>query len=112
MYSEGFNMGAMLAADGRFLAIVPAHMFKFGAQHPSIKVLPIELPTTYRRERNRYAEEPDIEPAGGARQRLRAGDHEAAGEAPSTERPQIAKRMTSAMGLGRVKTSRRADALE
>jgi DNA-binding transcriptional LysR family regulator len=48
VYYEGFNMRTKLAADGRFLAVVPAYIFKFATQHPSIKVLPIELPTTYR----------------------------------------------------------------
>jgi DNA-binding transcriptional LysR family regulator len=48
VYYEGFNMRTKLAADGRFLAVVPAYLFKFAPQHPKIKVLPIELPTTYR----------------------------------------------------------------
>jgi DNA-binding transcriptional LysR family regulator len=48
VHYEGFNMRIKLAADGRFLAVVPAYIFKFPAKLPSIKVLPIELPTTHR----------------------------------------------------------------
>jgi DNA-binding transcriptional LysR family regulator len=48
VYYEGFSMRTRLAANGRFLAIVPTYIFKFATQHPSIKVLPVELPTTYR----------------------------------------------------------------
>ena len=42
-------MRTRLAANGRFLAIVPAYLMRFPAKHPSIKVLPVELSTTQRR---------------------------------------------------------------
>ena len=42
------SMRIRLAATGRFLAVVPASILKFPAKHPSIKVLPVELPTTRR----------------------------------------------------------------
>src|SRR5262245_8541329 len=48
VYYEGFNMRTKLAADGRFLAIVPAYIFRFPTKHPPIKVLPVELPSTNR----------------------------------------------------------------
>jgi DNA-binding transcriptional LysR family regulator len=37
-----------LAAAGRFVAVVPASLLRFSARHTSIKVLPVELPTTLR----------------------------------------------------------------
>jgi DNA-binding transcriptional LysR family regulator len=48
VYAEAIGMRTKLAAGGRFLAVVPAYIFKFPAQHPSIKVLPVELPVTHR----------------------------------------------------------------
>jgi DNA-binding transcriptional LysR family regulator len=48
VYYEGFNMRIRLAASGRFLAIVPAYLFKFPGWHPPIKILPVDLPTTQR----------------------------------------------------------------
>jgi DNA-binding transcriptional LysR family regulator len=48
VYAEAINMRTRLAATGRFLAIVPAYLMRLPAKHPSIKVLPVELPTTQR----------------------------------------------------------------
>jgi DNA-binding transcriptional LysR family regulator len=48
VYFETFNMRIKLAVGGRFLAIVPAYISHFSAVHPSVKVLPVELPTTPR----------------------------------------------------------------
>jgi DNA-binding transcriptional LysR family regulator len=48
VYAEAINMRTRLAANGRFLAVVPAYLMRFPAKHPSIKVLPVELPTTQR----------------------------------------------------------------
>ena len=48
VHVDAFNMRLRLAATGRFLAIVPASVMRFPAKHPSIKVLPVELPTTHR----------------------------------------------------------------
>jgi DNA-binding transcriptional LysR family regulator len=48
VYADAINMRTRLAANGRFLAIVPAYLMRFPAKHPSIKMLPVELPTTQR----------------------------------------------------------------
>lgn len=48
VYYETFNMRIKLAAGGRFLAIVPAYVSRFSTIHPSVKVLPVDLPTTSR----------------------------------------------------------------
>jgi DNA-binding transcriptional LysR family regulator len=48
VYYETFNMRIKLAASGRFLAVVPAYISRFSAVHPSVKVLPVDLPTTPR----------------------------------------------------------------
>jgi len=47
VYTDAINMRTKLAANGRFLAVVPAYIMRF-PEHPSLKVLPIELPTTHR----------------------------------------------------------------
>jgi DNA-binding transcriptional LysR family regulator len=41
-------MRIKLAAIGRFLAVVPASMLRFSGKDASIKLLPVELPTTHR----------------------------------------------------------------
>src|SRR4051812_6815783 len=48
VYAEAINMRTTLAANGRFLAVVPAYIMRFSAKHVSLKVLPVELPTTHR----------------------------------------------------------------
>ncbi|MDB5927843.1 MAG: LysR family transcriptional regulator [Betaproteobacteria bacterium] len=48
VYADAINMRTRLAATGRFLAVVPASMMKFSTSHTSIKMLPVELPTTRR----------------------------------------------------------------
>jgi DNA-binding transcriptional LysR family regulator len=46
VYADSFNMRTKLAATGRFLAVVHGSILKFPAKDPSIKLLPVELPTT------------------------------------------------------------------
>jgi DNA-binding transcriptional LysR family regulator len=46
VYSDAINMRIKLAATGRFLAVVPVGILRFPATHPSIKMVPVELPTT------------------------------------------------------------------
>jgi DNA-binding transcriptional LysR family regulator len=48
VYAEAVNMRTRLAATGPFLAVIPASMLKFHAQHASIRKLPVELPMTQR----------------------------------------------------------------
>ena len=48
VYAEAINMRTRLAATGPFLAVVPASMLRFHAQHASIKKLSVELPMTQR----------------------------------------------------------------
>jgi DNA-binding transcriptional LysR family regulator len=49
VYAAAINVQTRLATSGRFLAVVPAYTMKGPAKHPSLKVLPVELPTTGRR---------------------------------------------------------------
>jgi DNA-binding transcriptional LysR family regulator len=49
VYAQAINMRTKLAANGRFLAVVPAHIMRFSAMLFSLKVLPVELPGTQRR---------------------------------------------------------------
>ena len=86
VYAEAINMRTKLAANGRFLAVVPAYIMRFPAKYPSLKVLPVEFPTTHR-QRDHHAQEPDAEPAGAALHRMRARDRKAAGKGPNTGRP-------------------------
>lgn len=48
IYAEAYSLRMRLAASGRFLAIVPASIMRFPGTPASIKVLPLELPTTRR----------------------------------------------------------------
>jgi len=48
VYAEAISMRMRLAATGPFLAVVPASMVRFYAEHASIKLLPVELPMTQR----------------------------------------------------------------
>jgi DNA-binding transcriptional LysR family regulator len=48
VYADAINMRTKLAANGHFLAIVPASIMRFPAKQGSLKVLPVELPTTHR----------------------------------------------------------------
>jgi DNA-binding transcriptional LysR family regulator len=48
VYAEAISMRMRLAATGPFLAVVPASMVTFYAEHSSIKLLPVELPMTQR----------------------------------------------------------------
>jgi len=47
IYAEAINMRTKLAANGRFLAVVPAYVMRFRAKESSLKVLPVELPMTH-----------------------------------------------------------------
>ena len=48
IYVEDHHMKIKLAATGRFLAVVPASVLRFSTTRGSIKMLPVELPTTHR----------------------------------------------------------------
>jgi DNA-binding transcriptional LysR family regulator len=48
IYADAINMKIKLATTGRFLAVVPACVLRYSDLHDSIKVLPVELPTTHR----------------------------------------------------------------
>jgi DNA-binding transcriptional LysR family regulator len=48
VYVDAFSMRLRLAATGRFLAVVPASIGRLPCSHASIKMLPVELPTTHR----------------------------------------------------------------
>jgi len=48
VYAGDINLRSRLAANGRFLAVVPAFVMKSPGKNASLKVLPIELPTTRR----------------------------------------------------------------
>jgi DNA-binding transcriptional LysR family regulator len=49
VYVDAFSMRLKLAATGRFLAVVPASIARFPSRHTSLKMLPVELPTTRRK---------------------------------------------------------------
>ncbi len=49
VYAEAINVRTRLAATGPYLAVVPASIMQFPGVHTSIKVLPVELPTTRRK---------------------------------------------------------------
>jgi DNA-binding transcriptional LysR family regulator len=48
IYADAYSLRLRLAATGRFLAIVPASIMKFSGMPASIKMLPVDLPTTRR----------------------------------------------------------------
>ena len=48
VYADPINMRIKLATTGRLLAVVPSSILRFPAKHPSLKVLPVELPTMHR----------------------------------------------------------------
>ena len=48
IYADAYSLRIRLAACGRFLAIVPASMMRFAGTPSSVKVLPVDLPTTRR----------------------------------------------------------------
>jgi DNA-binding transcriptional LysR family regulator len=48
VYADAINMRTRLAANGRFLAVVPAHVMKLPVKHLSLKVLPVKLLRTQR----------------------------------------------------------------
>ena len=48
IYADAYSFRIRLAATGRFLAIVPASIMRLAGTPASIKVLPVELPTTRR----------------------------------------------------------------
>ncbi len=87
VYAEAINMRTRLAANGRFLAVVPAYIMRFPGKYPSLKVLPVELPDDATTERYRHAQEPHAESAGAALHRLRTRGRKAAGKEPSTDQP-------------------------
>jgi DNA-binding transcriptional LysR family regulator len=49
IYVDAYSLRIRLAATGRFLAFVPASIMRFPGIPGSIKVLPVELPTTRRK---------------------------------------------------------------
>ena len=65
VYVDDVNSRIRLAETGRFLAVVPAVNLRFPDRHASIKVLPVELPTSHR-QRTAYAKQPHAEPASAA----------------------------------------------
>jgi DNA-binding transcriptional LysR family regulator len=48
IHAEAYSLRIRLASTGRFLAIVPASIMRFPGTPSSIKVLPVDLPTTRR----------------------------------------------------------------
>jgi DNA-binding transcriptional LysR family regulator len=48
VYTHAVNMRISLAATGPFLAVVPAGIMRLPSKYPSIRILPVELPTTRR----------------------------------------------------------------
>src|SRR5262245_58580090 len=48
VYADAINMRIRFAANGRFLAVVPAHVMRFAPRYPALKVLPVTLPGTQR----------------------------------------------------------------
>ena len=46
IYGNAINMRLKLVASGRFLAVVPLSVLKFQSRLATIKVLPVDLPTT------------------------------------------------------------------
>jgi len=48
VYADAINMRTRLAANGRFLAVVPAYIMRAPGKNVSLKVLPVELTTTHR----------------------------------------------------------------
>jgi DNA-binding transcriptional LysR family regulator len=46
--TDGINMRLRLIATGRFLAVLPASTLRFHDKAQSIRVLPVDLPTTHR----------------------------------------------------------------
>jgi DNA-binding transcriptional LysR family regulator len=46
VHVDAFSMRLKLAAAGRFLAIMPASIMRFSDKQASVKILPVELPTT------------------------------------------------------------------
>src|SRR5262249_47891732 len=48
IYGDAINMRLKLVASGRFLAVVPLSVLKFQGKLTTIKILPVELPTTNR----------------------------------------------------------------
>jgi DNA-binding transcriptional LysR family regulator len=48
VYAAAINIQTRLAANGRFLAVVPAYTMRFSNKQGSLKVLPVELPIARR----------------------------------------------------------------
>jgi DNA-binding transcriptional LysR family regulator len=48
IYADPYSLRIRLAANGRFLAIVPTSIMRFPGTPSSIKILPVDLPTTRR----------------------------------------------------------------
>jgi DNA-binding transcriptional LysR family regulator len=48
VYTHAVNLRTSLAATGPLLAVVAAGVMSLPNKYPSIRVLPVELPTTYR----------------------------------------------------------------
>jgi DNA-binding transcriptional LysR family regulator len=48
VYTDAINVRIRLAVDRDFLTFVPASILKYPTKHPSIRKLPVQLPTAYR----------------------------------------------------------------
>jgi DNA-binding transcriptional LysR family regulator len=48
IYTHAVDMRIGLAMGGRFLTVLPASMLLFPVRHPSLKMVPVELPNTRR----------------------------------------------------------------
>jgi DNA-binding transcriptional LysR family regulator len=49
VYADAINLRSRLAANGRFLAVVPAYVMRAPGKNTSLKVLPLTFPTTRRK---------------------------------------------------------------
>ena len=71
VYTHAINLRISLAATGPFLAVVAAGVVSMPSKYPSIRKLPVELPTTRQRGPPRHPQEADAEPTGATVYRLR-----------------------------------------
>jgi DNA-binding transcriptional LysR family regulator len=92
VYAQAINMRTRLAANGRFLAVVPAHIMQFRSRHLPLKVLPVDLPGTQRQTGIVTLKNRTLSPLA---QRFIAHAHEIAGELAVHGRGKVAKRKVS-----------------
>ena len=87
VYADAINMRTRLAANGRFLAVVPAHIMKVPEQafvaEGGARRSRDNAPTDW----DHHAQEPHAESAGAALHRLRPRSRKAVGEGSRAERP-------------------------